>query len=103
MQGEDMTPLLYGIKPPSWRSHVYYHFYESDDNLHKVAKHEGVFDGRFKLIHFYEINEWEFFDCESDPYEMHNRINDPGSSSRIAGLKIELAKLKQEYDVTQPL
>ena len=99
MQGEDLTPLLYGIKPAQWRSHVYYHFYESYDNTHKVAKHEGVFDGRYKLIHFYEIGEWEFFDCESDPYEMHNRINDRGSRSRINELKTELANLKQQYEV----
>lgn len=103
MQGEDLTPLLYGIKPPHWRNHLYYHFYESYDNTHKVAKHEGVFDGRYKLIHFYEIDEWEFFDCQSDPYEMHNRINDPGTRSIVNNLKTELANLKIQYRVETPL
>lgn len=102
MQGEDLTPILYGIKPQQWRSHVYYHFYESYDNLHKVAKHEGVFDGHFKLIHFYEIGEWEFFDCAADPFEMHNRINDPGRRNKISNLKTELAKLKIQYEVQTP-
>jgi len=103
MQGADLTPLLYGIKPTEWRSHVYYHFYESYDNTHKVAKHEGVFDGRYKLIHFYEIGEWEFFDCESDPHEMQNRISDPNSRSKIQTLKLELTNLKKQYDVKTPL
>ena len=102
MQGEDLTPLLYGIQPVNWRSHVYYHFYESDDNIHKVAKHEGVFDGRYKLIHFYEIGEWEFFDCQTDPYEMHNRINDSGFRSTINDLKAELKMLKIRYEVETP-
>lgn len=102
MQGMDITPLLYGIKPQQWRSHVYYHFYESYDSTHEVPKHEGVFDGRYKLIHFYELGEWEFFDCSSDPYEMHNRINDSRSRSKIAELKAELARLKREYEVEEP-
>jgi arylsulfatase A-like enzyme len=102
MQGEDITPLLYGIKPQQWRSHVYYHFYESYDSTHEVPKHEGVFDGQYKLIHFYELGEWEFFDCASDPYEMHNRINDSRSRSKIAELKSELARLKREYEVKEP-
>ena len=102
MQGEDLTPLLYGIKPQQWRSHVYYHFYESYDTTHAVPKHEGVFDGRYKLIHFYELGEWEFFDCAADPYEMHNRINDPNSIARIAELKVELARLKRQYEVVEP-
>ncbi|MCZ6673223.1 MAG: DUF4976 domain-containing protein, partial [Verrucomicrobia bacterium] len=103
MQGEDLTHLLYGIKPLQWRSHLYYHFYESYDSMHKVAKHEGVFDGRYKLIHFYEIDEWEFFDCETDPHEMHNRISDASFRNTINSLKIELSNLKRQYKVESPL
>jgi arylsulfatase A-like enzyme len=99
MQGVDLTPLLYGITPLNWRTLLYYHFYESDDTTHKVPKHEGVFDGRYKLIHFYEIGEWEFFDCDSDPYEMHNRINDPDYQEVISSLKTELTNLKRQYEV----
>ncbi|MBH55088.1 MAG: hypothetical protein CMI18_12185 [Opitutaceae bacterium] len=53
-----------------------------------------MFDGRYKLIHFYELDEGEFFDCQRDPFEMHNRINDFSSEARIQNLKTELAKLK---------
>ena len=99
MHGEDLSPLLVGEAPSDWRKSLYYHFYESDDNQHKVAKHEGVYDGRFKLIHFYEIGEWEFFDREIDPYELHNRIGDPHYQNTIADLKTELNRLKEHYDV----
>ncbi len=102
MQGEDLSPLFDGKGPADWRKSLYYHFYESEDNQHKVAKHEGVYDGRFKLIHFYELGEWEFFDREIDPYELNNRISDPHYQDTIASLKKELGRLKDQYDVEVP-
>ncbi len=102
MQGEDLTPLLGGEPPRDWRQSLYYHFYESDDRQHQVAKHEGVYDGRFKLISFYERGEWEFFDREIDPYELHNRIDDPHYQDTIAGLRAELGRMKETYEVKVP-
>jgi hypothetical protein len=40
-----------------WRKSFYYHFYEDKDADHHVAKHEGVTNGRAKLIHFYTLNK----------------------------------------------
>lgn len=102
MQGEALVPLFEGDSSKDWRKSLYYHFYESEDNQHKVAKHEGVYDGRFKLINFYELGEWEFFDREIDPYELHNRIEDPHYQDTIAKLRIELKRLKKQYDVEMP-
>jgi hypothetical protein len=70
--------------------------------MHQVAKHEGVYDGRFKLIHFYEIGEWEFFDREIDPYELENRINDRSYLGTIVKMKTELERLKAQYEVELP-
>ena len=102
MQGVDLTPVINGEKPADWRKSLYYHFYESEDPMHQVAKHEGVYDGRFKLIHFYEIGEWEFFDREIDPYELENRINDRSYLGTIAKMKTELKRLKAQYEVEKP-
>lgn len=102
MQGVDLTPVLNGEKPADWRKSLYYHFYESEDPMHQVAKHEGVYDGRFKLIHFYEIGEWEFFDREIDPYELENRINDRSYLVTIVKMKTELERLKAQYEVELP-
>ncbi len=44
--------LLKGETPESWRKSLYYHYYEYPA-VHSVRRHEGVSDGRFKLIRFY--------------------------------------------------
>ncbi len=31
---------------------------------HMVAKHRGGRDDRYKLMHFYVADEWEFFDLQ---------------------------------------
>ncbi len=58
MQGLSLVPLLKGEKPADWRTTFYYHYYEYPA-VHMVNKHEGVFDGRYKLMNFYELDEWE--------------------------------------------
>jgi arylsulfatase A-like enzyme len=53
MQGRSFVPHLRGDSPDEWRSSFYYHYYEGAEREHKVHKHEGVTNGRSKLIHFY--------------------------------------------------
>lgn len=78
IQGESMVPLLKGEKMVGkWRDAIYYHFYEFPAE-HMVKRHYGIRTKRYKLIHFYnDIDEWEMFDLEADPQEMHNIYGDP--------------------------
>ena len=62
-----------------------------------MAKHEGVFDGRYKLIHFYEHDEWELFDLKLDPLEMHSVFGDPDYAGRTVQLQRRLKELKVKY------
>ena len=64
-----------------------------------VNKHEGVRTDRYKLIHFDELGEWEFYDLARDPDEMDNAIDDPRYADVIAELRVELERLKRRYDV----
>ena len=64
-------------QPGDWRKSFYYHFYEDKDADHHVAKHEGVTNGRAKLIHFYTLDEWELYDLEKDPHELVNVYGKP--------------------------
>ena len=68
MQGRSFLPILVGQQPSDWRQSVYYHYYEFP-GAHSVAKHYGVRTKRHKLIHFYDLDEWELFDLETDPNE----------------------------------
>jgi len=97
MQGRSLMPLLRGEDPPDWRKSLYYHYYEKGE--HNVARHEGVTTGRYKLIHFYDTDEWEFFDLQEDPDELQSQYANPEYASRVAEMKAELERLKALYKV----
>ena len=88
MQGASLLPLLKGETPAVWRDVVYYHYYESSG--HGVAKHEGVRTDRYKLIHFYELEQWELFDLEKDPREMNSVYGDPAYGKIQATMEMRL-------------
>ena len=101
VQGESLTPLLEGGDPGDWRRSIYYHYYEFPA-VHMVAKHYGVRMERYKLIHYYETDEWECFDLETDPGEMESVYADPEYAGIVAELKTELARLQALYGDTDP-
>lgn len=81
MDGRSLIPLFSGEKPADWRETLYYHYYDYPA-IHMVRRHDGVSDGRYKLIHFYgegqkkdqgiDLDEFELYDLEKDPHEMKN-------------------------------
>lgn len=98
MQGESLLPLLKGEEVKDWRNSLYYHYYEFPDE-HAVKRHYGARNERYKIIHFYDdIDEWEFYDLQNDPNELHNLINDPAYKDAIDSLKTELNRLQAKYD-----
>ncbi len=96
MQGRSILPILEGRQPDDWRTSIYYHYYEFP-GAHSVAKHYGVRTERHKLIHFYELDEWELFDLESDPHELQSVYDDPKYADVQAAMKKELARLRDQY------
>lgn len=102
MQGRSLVPLLEGETPDDWRKSHYYHYYEFFSNrraAHMVCRHYGVRTARYKLIHFYNVDEWELFDLEKDPGEMTSVYDDPEYASVVSELKAELTRLQQELEV----
>ncbi len=96
MQGVSMVPLLKGKTPSDWRKSIYYHYYEFP-SVHMVAKQFGIRSERYKLIRFYQFDEWEFYDLEKDPKELTNQYNNPEYQSEIARMKKELSSLRAGY------
>lgn len=96
MQGKSLVPLLKGEKPSDWRKSVYYHYYEYP-SVHMVPRHYGVRGERYKLMKFYQFDEWEFYDLEEDPDELTNQYNNPEYADRIAEMKVELERLRTDY------
>jgi len=98
MQGASLVPLLKGDRPGDWRNSHYYHYYEYP-GWHMVQRHEGVYDGRFKLMNFYDLGEWELYDLATDPEEMRNQFANPAYADDVKRLHEELARLRETYKV----
>jgi arylsulfatase A-like enzyme len=101
VQGKSLVPLMEGEEPGDWRQSIYYHYYEFPA-VHMVAKHYGVRTERYKLIHYYETDEWECFDLEADPNELRSVYTDPDYAQVVAELRNELARLQTLYGDTNP-
>ena len=96
MQGASLVPVLKQETPDDWRDSVYYHYYEFP-GAHAVRKHLGVRTDRYKLIHFYTLDEWELFDLQEDPHELKSVYADPKYADVVATMKVRLKDLQKQY------
>lgn len=96
MQGASLVDIMKGKRPRNWRSTHYYHYYEYP-GWHMVQRHEGVYDGRYKLMNFYDLKEWELYDLSTDPKEMKNEYNNPEYAKIVARMHRELDSSRDRY------
>ncbi len=96
-QGKSLVPLLSGSKPSGWRDAIYYHYHGFPD-VHRVARHNGVRTARHKLLHFYQFEEWEFYDLERDPDEAHNLFEDPAYAELVASMQERLGRMAADCE-----
>jgi arylsulfatase A-like enzyme len=99
MQGRSLVPLLKGETPADWRKSIYYHYYEYP-SVHMVPRHYGIRTERYKLMHFYEYDEWEFYDLETDPDELTNLYENQDYSKTIEAVRQQLVELRSGYKDT---
>jgi arylsulfatase A-like enzyme len=100
MQGRSLVPLLEGETPGDWREAIYYQYYEFP-GVHSVQRHYGIRTQRYKLIHYYLIDEWELFDLVSDPDELLSVYDEPEYSEVRRELETGLAELRALYQVPE--
>lgn len=98
MQGESLVPIFKGKTPDDWRSTFYYHYYEFP-GAHSVARHYGVTTGQQKLIHYYELGEWELFDLTEDKNELNNVYGQEKYAEVQQTLLAELGRLREQYQL----
>lgn len=94
-QGRSLMPLLAdpGI---AWRHDWLYEYYEYPGN-EQVRPCRGVRTERYKYIHYFTApEEFELYDLQSDPEEMHNLHGDPGHAPLAAELSARLQELRRE-------
>ncbi len=102
VQGRSLLPLLRGDLTGNWRDAIYYHYYEYP-SVHMVARHDGIRTERYKLIHFYQFDEWELYDLEDDPDERRNLHGLEGYGTLTDSLARQLRALREHYAVDADL
>ncbi len=108
MQGRSLVPVFKGNTPGDWRSSFYYQYYEFP-GAHAVARHYGVTNGKYKLIHFYgpshiegeEYDDWELFDLEKDPNELNSVYGEESYAIVQKELLAELQRHREDLMVTE--
>lgn len=100
MQGQSLRPILAGDTVDQWRDDFYYHYYEGPPAVHTVAEHYGVTTDRYKLIHYYKLDQWELFDLQNDPHEMNSVYGQADYAEVEADLQSRLQRLRDELGVT---
>ena len=104
MVGRSLVPVLEkrGAKPRNWRQYLYYHYYDHPA-FHNVMRHDGVSDGRYKLIHFYGPDGTydELYDLKNDPNELNNVISNGSYAEHLSRLQKELQRIREEQRVTE--
>jgi arylsulfatase A-like enzyme len=101
MQGLSLKPIVTGSKSVLPRKELYYHYYEYPID-HYVLPHMGIREDRYKLIYFYTVDEWEFYDLSKDPRELKNLIAEPGYKAEVDRMKKRLAEVRRKYEDTEP-
>jgi len=106
MQGRSIIPILKGQTPADWRQAFYYEYYEFP-TPHRVQPHEGVVTDRYKLVRYFgpglEKSYSELFDLKTDPQELTSVYDEPALKSVREELEQQLAKLKTELRVPDPI
>jgi arylsulfatase A-like enzyme len=113
MQGVSFLPQLTSTTAGPTRDAVYYRYYENDDQYHHALAHYGIRTDRHKLIYFYNDGmglpgasaftyppEWELYDLERDPDEVHNVWGDPEYAEIRDELTVKLWELQRELGDT---
>lgn len=102
MQGQSFKPVLDGTtKDEDFREAMFYEFYDFPA-FHMVDRHYGVSTSRYKLMHFYDANDyWEMYDLEKDPREHHNIYGEPEYVEVQKMLEGKLAELMKTYKVPE--
>lgn len=115
MQGTSLRPLLEQSADANWQDVAYHRYWMHKDEFHNAFAHYGVRDRRYKLIYWYndpldqlgahagdEPPEWELFDCDQDPFELHNRAGDPEYAKVFATMLDRLdRKIAEIGDIPQ--
>ena len=100
VDGRSLVSLLSGDAPSDWRTSFLIEYY-SDTVFPRVFKmgYKALRTERYKYIHYTELSGMnELYDLRTDPYEMHNLMDDDDSQATVKQLRAELEKFLRPSD-----
>lgn len=96
VQGRSLVPFMKGTPPSDWRKDRLYEYYEYPGE-EMVRPQRGVRTDRYKLIHYFlPPEEFELYDLQEDPGELHNLYGDPRFAKLTADLRNRIDELRKE-------
>lgn len=101
MQGKSLVPVFTGKQKDLNRPYLYYHYYEFGRD-HSVLPHLGIRTERYKLIYFYTVNEWQWYDLENDKSELNNLIGEARHQATFTMMKKLLLAARKKYEDLEP-
>ncbi len=95
--GRSIVALLKGEQKKLRDSFLIEHFSDTVfPRMHKMG-YQAVHTGRWKYIRYTDLQGMdELYDLQTDPYEMRNRIHEPGTHKVLQELREELERLLRE-------
>jgi N-acetylglucosamine-6-sulfatase len=98
VQGRSLLPL-FRSRRPNWRRSFLAEYFLDQPPFTRIPSWQAVRTERWKYIHYTELEGMdEFYDLATDPGEMKNLINEPGSQARLKEMKAELGRLLTETE-----
>lgn len=99
LDGLSLRPLLSGEVEHLPERSLYWHF--PHYNMHGSRPAQAVRRGDYKLIHFFESDEYALYALREDPAEALNLAE--SEPEKLAGLRDELARLAEETQAFLPV
>jgi arylsulfatase A-like enzyme len=94
-QGQSLMGLLADPQRP-WRNDWLYEYYEYPGNQ-QIKPCRGVRTERYKYIHYFTApEEFELYDLQQDPEELHNLHAEPAHAGLARELRARLEQLRRE-------
>jgi arylsulfatase A-like enzyme len=93
VQGRSLVQFMKGTPPTDWRKDWLYEYPAAE----MVRPQRGVRTERYKLIHYFlPPQEFELYDLQEDPGELHNLYGNPRYAKLAADLRNRIDELRKE-------
>jgi arylsulfatase A-like enzyme len=88
VDGQSVAPMLRGEAVPSWPDDVYIQYSGEGISLYSIR---AVRSRRYKYV-YYPYDRDELYDAQTDPWEMQNLAEEPGSAPILAEMKARMVQ-----------